>query len=248
MEGKIKEIVSVFIKVDAGDIGPATPVDRVAVKSSILLHRMYARLAEAGFAYENYSAIRVFGDLLSPASGAVSARVTPETTAAPEVSDSAPFPDIHWPEIGIDIEAVSSLPRTADFRTTEFYRMNFSPEEIAYCILQPDPYASFAGLFVAKEAIVKADEQSSSRQFNTLAIRHSAEGKPFYPGFSLSISHANEMAVAVAVRTDGMPWRQAAAAPLLRAPGSEKKSGKTSLIAWLALLLGLAALLITLLH
>ena len=266
MEGKIKEIVSVFIKVDAGDIGPATPVDRVAVKSSILLHRMYARLAEAGFAYENYSAIRVFGDLLSPASGAVSARVTPDTTTAPEISgiaspsgfagsvgfassaDITSFPGKHWPEIGIDIEAVSSLPRATDFRSAEFYRMNFSPEEIAYCILQADPYASFAGLFVAKEAIVKADEQSGSRQFNTLAIRHSAEGKPFYPGFSLSISHANEMAVAVAVRTDGMSWRQATAAPLLRAPGSEKKSGKTSLIAWLALLLGLAALLITLLH
>jgi phosphopantetheine--protein transferase-like protein len=255
MEGKIKEIVSVFIKVDAGDIGPATPVDRVAVKSSILLHRMYARLAEAGFAYENYSAIRVFGDLLSPASAVDSARVTPETTAAPEVSDSAfladgtSFPGNHWPEIGIDIEAISSLPRTADFRTTEFYRMNFSAEEIAYCILQPDPYSSFAGLFVAKEAVIKADEQYKSKQFNSLAIRHTREGKPFFPGFSLSIAHANEMAVAVAVRIPAAAqgW-QASAASLSRKPEDGKKSSRTSPIAWLALLLGLAALLITLLH
>jgi phosphopantetheine--protein transferase-like protein len=254
MEEKIKEIVAVFIKIPAGDIGPATPVDRVAVQSSIILHRMYGRLAEAGFVYENYGAIRVFGDLLSPASAAVSTRVGPEATATSEISGIAPSAGIassagdHWPEIGIDIEAVSALPRTADFRTAEFYRMNFSAEEIAYCILQPDPYASFAGLFASKEAIVKADEQSRHRQFNTLVIRHSAEGKPFYPGFSLSISHANEMAVAVAVRADGMPWRQAAAAPVLRPPASEKKPGRTSPIAWLALLLGLAALLITLLH
>ncbi|HEV3326120.1 MAG TPA: hypothetical protein VG052_10965, partial [Puia sp.] len=64
MEEKIKGIVSVFIKLPAEQIGAGTPIDRSALQSSILLHRMYARLAEEGFRVENYANIKVFGDLL----------------------------------------------------------------------------------------------------------------------------------------------------------------------------------------
>ena len=278
MEEKIKEIVSVFIRIPAGNIGSATRVDRSAVQSSIVLHRMYARLAEEGFVFDNYAAIKTFGELLSPANGvssldsgtaltgapgdiAAPARVAslPVGHGGPWVSGDGPWvsgggPLVSHggqgmsggqPEVGIDIEAIANLPRTNDFRTTEFYRMNFSPEEMAYCILQPDPYASFAGLFAAKEAITKADAQSRTKPFHTLAIGHSAEGKPFYPGFSLSISHAGDMAVAVAVRNGGaMAYQPLGAAPSLQAP----VKAKTSPINWLALLLALAALLLTLLH
>jgi hypothetical protein len=77
--------------------------------------------------------------------------------------------------------------------------MNFTPSEIAYCVLQPDPYASFAGLFSAKEAIIKADGRLRSRSFNSIGITHGSEGEPLYPGFHLSISHAGGVAVAVAI-------------------------------------------------
>ena len=64
MEEKIKGIISVFIKLPADQIGAGTPIDRSALQSSILLHRMYARLAEEGVRVENYVNIKVFGDLL----------------------------------------------------------------------------------------------------------------------------------------------------------------------------------------
>ena len=100
--------------------------------------------------------------------------------------------------IGIDIEEIAALPQTTDFRKEEFYKMNFTPGEMAYCILQPDPYSSFAGLFAAKEAMVKADGANRNKTFNTLEIDHSPEGKPLHPDYSLSISHAGGMALAVA--------------------------------------------------
>ncbi len=276
MEEKIKEIVSVFIRVPTGNIGPSTPVDRSAVQNSILLHRMYARLAEEGFAFENYSTIKVFGELLkpftsfradSPEATTTAASAGPRAVASSLSSHSgsivpwetAPRTDLlstysgpRAPQgdqaiVGIDMEAVANLPRVSDFRTAEFYRMNFSPEETAYCILQVDPYASFAGLFAAKEAIVKADEQYRTRPFHTLAIGHSDQGKPLYPGFSLSISHANEMAVAVAVKNGGAMFQPPAPAASL-SPKPGKKAGSTTAITWLALLLALAALLVTLLR
>ena len=195
MEEKIKEIVSAFTKIPIGDIGPSTLVDRQAVKSSILLHRMYARLAEEGLIVENYSAVQTFGDLIGnrDRKGINGAAVhMPAETVAAVAGVSAG-------NIGIDIEELSSLPRAHDFRKDEFYIMNFTPSEIAYCVLQPDPYASFAGLFSAKEAIIKADGRLRSRSFNSIGITHGSEGEPLYPGFHLSISHAGGVAVAVAI-------------------------------------------------
>src|SRR5882757_1786220 len=64
MEDKIKEIVATFLKIPAAQIGPDTPVDRSALQSSILLHRMYARLDEQGCRVENYSTIKTFDDLV----------------------------------------------------------------------------------------------------------------------------------------------------------------------------------------
>jgi phosphopantetheine--protein transferase-like protein len=112
---------------------------------------------------------------------------------------SSPASHIAGATVGIDIEEVDSMPRATDFRENEFYKMNFSSAEIAYCILQSNPYASFAGLFAAKEAIVKANNAKRNKQFNTITINHNTEGKPVYPGFSLSISHTNNVAVAVAL-------------------------------------------------
>lgn len=200
MEEKIKEIVSAFTKIPVGDIGPATPVDRQAVKSSILLHRMYARLAEEGLVVENYLAVKTFSDLLSNhGQKAVNTNGFPTTTVQAAAVPASGVFETPSGSIGIDIEELSSLPRTNDFRKEEFYTMNFTSSEIAYCVLQPDPYASFAGLFSAKEAIVKADGRQRSRSFHTIEITHGPEGEPLYPGFNLSISHAGGVAVAVAV-------------------------------------------------
>jgi len=277
MEEKIKGIVSVFIKVPADQIVAGTPIDRSALQSSILLHRMYARLAEEGVVVRNYVNIKLFGDLFreqpdTPIPGTSMPTTQTSTTSMALTSvPGAPAPGT--PSIGVDIEEIAALPRAADFRKEQFYTMNFTAAEIAYCILQPDPYSSLAGLFAAKEALIKADGQLRSRAFNTLEINHSAEGAPVFPGFALSISHAGGMAVAVATRTAAWTagvsggtagtggWTTGGSAgvsgwttggpggsgaPAHKTAGST--AGSTSWIAWMALLLAIAALLVALKH
>lgn len=230
MDEKIKEIVSVFTKVPVGDIGPATPVDRRAVKSSILLHRMYARLAEEGVVVENYSAIKTFSDLVGNRALPVVDPVEKSYIDATGTFSGG---------IGIDVEDLSTLPRTHDFRKDEFYTMNFTASEIAYCILQPDPYASFGGLFCAKEAIVKADGRHRPRSFNTIGITHDPEGRPLYPGFHLSISHAGGVATAAAIPVKG---DQVITAPAVTVP---VRPGKGAMgISLLALALAILAIIL----
>jgi phosphopantetheine--protein transferase-like protein len=255
MEEKIREIIATFIKLPAEQIGPATPIDRSAVRSSIMLHRMYARLAEEGLVIKNYTGIRVFGDLMrAPTadpdgpdrSQPVPSGSQPVPSGSQHVpSRSQPVPSQIGPPdspltLGIDIEAIASLPRVDDFRTEEFYKMNFTPGEIAYCILQSDPYASFAGLFAAKEALIKSTGSIRETPFNQIEIGHSPIGKPEYPGFTISISHTDGMAVAVAARAaeTGSP----AQTPTI------PKAAAASWPSWLALLLSLIALLVVLLH
>jgi phosphopantetheine--protein transferase-like protein len=237
MEEKIREIVSGFIKVPAAQIAESTPIDRTVLKSSILLHRMYARLGEEGVVVNDYAGIKVFGDLISKQGGTIS------LTTAPVYPQSGESPGASG--VGIDIEEVAALPRVADLRKESFYTQNFTPAEIAYCILQADPYSSLTGLFAAKEAIVKADGQYRNRPFNTMEIGHSAEGRPEFPGIGLSISHAGGMAVAVAVRGGASANAQLAhSAP----PKAETKPASMAWISWIALVLGAAALVIALKH
>jgi phosphopantetheine--protein transferase-like protein len=243
MEDRIKDIVATFLRVPAAQIGPDTRVDRQALQSSILLHRMYARLEEQGFRFENYTGIQVFGDLLrqqqmtgQPASVA-GAAVTEPSAAVRDLSEDAGF-------IGIDIQDTKALPRTNDFRGDSFYRMNFTPAEISYCILQPDPYASFGGLFAAKEAIIKADGTRRSMNFNSLEIGHTTEGAPFTSDFRLSISHAGGFAVAVAVSERSLSTGGHVAPPALALPAA--RTGRANYPAWIALLLALLSIIIVL--
>ncbi|THU41502.1 4'-phosphopantetheinyl transferase superfamily protein [Niastella caeni] len=202
MEEKIKDLIAAFLRVPAEQISYNTVIDRTAVSSSITLHRMYAKLAEEGFIVADYWNIKTFSTLVERINGnghatsSVIQDVVVNTNAIPVHRHAVA------PAVGIDIEEVTAMPRTNDFREDEFYKMNFSPGEIAYCILQPSPYASFAGLFAAKEAIVKADNVNRSRPFNTIVINHDPEGKPTYPGYDISVSHTNDLAIAVAIHTE----------------------------------------------
>lgn len=255
MEDRIRDIVATFLKIPAAQIGPDTRVDRPALQSSILLHRMYARLEEQGFRFDDYAGIRVFGDLLrqqqiagQPASepGAAITAGTPPTAGAVGTAPVTPVQRLSADAglIGIDIQDIGALPRTDDFRKESFYRMNFTPAEISYCILQPDPYASFAGLFAAKEAVIKADASRRSMPFNSLEISHTGEGAPVTPAFRLSISHAGGFAVAVAVSEHTLLTGAYAAQPALTPPPAG--TGKGNYPAWIALLLALLSIILVL--
>jgi phosphopantetheine--protein transferase-like protein len=239
MEEKIKEIVSVYTKIHFEEIGSSTIIDRSAVNSSIMLHRMYAKLAEQGFLVQDYWDVKNFGSLLQRINGkSNNAGETPVTVHEP----AQPYLGINEPNargIGIDIEEIDSMPEVNDFREEVFYKMNFSASEIAYCILQPSPYASFAGLFAAKEALVKADSSYKNKAFNTIVIEHTETGKPSHHNFNLSIAHTKTTAVAVAI-----PF--AASAAQLQPTWQNQSQSKTAINFYFSFSLVLVSLLLSL--
>jgi phosphopantetheine--protein transferase-like protein len=140
-------------------------------------------------------------DLLSD-DGIAAGPATPAPAFAAE-TDAAPL-------IGIDIEEVASLPAADDYREHPFYRDNFSPAEIAYCVRQPDERAAFCGTWAAKEAVLKSGAPGTLSRLGAIEILRDDRGRPTYPGCTLSISHTASTAVAVCLR---QPAPAAAASP-----------------------------------
>lgn len=104
--------------------------------------------------------------------------------------------------VGIDIEDVDSMPHADDYREHPFYQDNFTPAEIAYCVLQANVRASFCGTWAAKEAILKTGMISASKgHLRGIEVARDAVGRPTYPRCSLSISHTASTAVAVCSAT-----------------------------------------------
>ena len=230
MEEKIKNIVSLYIKVSADQITNQTLIDRTAVASSIILHRMYGNLRNEGVLVENYWDIKTFGDLLRHTNVEVTNNGTNDQSSYSENSEDNPAEELL--STGSDIEEIKNMPIVNDFREDEFYTMNFHPAEIAYAILQPNSFATFAGLFAAKEAIIKADNTFRSKKFSTIFIDHLPSGKPFFPDFSISISHTSELAMATAVRI-----RSAKTLPSLQNVIPETRSSATNRMIYLLLFL-----------
>lgn len=198
MDEKIRSIVASYTKQSPEIVTAETRIDRTALGSSIHVHRFFAALAQAGHPVSNYQSVTTVAQLLQQINGVDAVHDAMNNFAASVVVNSS-AQNSKEPLVGIDIENVSSLPQTNDFREHSFYVTNFASSEIAYCILQSNPYASFAGLFAAKEALVKANNSLRSLQFSQLVFDHSAEGKPTYPGYAVSVSHTDTTAVAVVV-------------------------------------------------
>lgn len=235
MEEQIREIVGSFLKTAPAAITAETRVDRKALGSSIMLHRMYARLAEKGVTIDNYHTLLTYSELLQRAGmGKADHTIQAVTNTAPKVVSNAA-------QIGIDIEQTTQFNPATDYRSDAFYTMNYTPEEISYAILQPDPIQTFAGLFAAKEAIMKADNRYRSQAFNEIAITYDKEGKPGFQGMAVSITHAGEYAIAVAVVVPESDLKT----PV---PGITPESGKkpSHTLAWLAIVISILSLLFTL--
>jgi len=130
--------------------------------------------------------------------------------------------------IGLDIEDLDSLPDAHDYREHEFYRDNFAPSEIVYCIQQPDVKASFAGLWAAKEAAIKSGAAKDPLAgLRAIEISHDSTGRPTYPGCVLSISHTPKTAAAVCLWT-GAPATQIAAPVAAKEPNLALKAALAS--------------------
>jgi len=54
--------------------------------------------------------------------------------------------------LGVDVQLIADI----NIENPNFIERNFTPAEIAYCEAAPNPHASFAGRWAAKEAVAKA--------------------------------------------------------------------------------------------
>lgn len=125
---------------------------------------------------------------------------TESPRAAPTIDAPSRFGSGPSMSVGIDIEDIDKLPEAEDYREHPFFRDNFTPTEIAYCIMQPSSRASFCGLWAAKEAILKSGAASTpSARLGTIEIVHDAHGRPRHADCQLSISHTERSAIAVCI-------------------------------------------------
>ena len=239
MNENIKEIVSRYLKIPVEQINETTEIGRNALVNSILVHRMYAAIAKEGFEINNYQEIKTYGALLNKISG----EMQTENLVAVSIDKNDHLQTGNQNSgIGIDIEEISNLPRTEDFREDEFYKMNFTSQEMAYSIIQPDPYGTFCGLFAAKEAIVKADNHFKSIPFNKLFVHHLEDGKPVFDGFQISISHTKDMAIGVAIKE----MKKETTSPVnVAVPVYSKRNPGSSFLIILAFILALVAIVIS---
>lgn len=108
--------------------------------------------------------------------------------------------------IGIDIQKIDELvphEDAFDFRSSAEYSNIFSDREISYACAKQRPRETLAGLFAAKEAIVKADGGKAGVRLCEIEILPGLGGEPTHAGFELSVSHSGDYAIAVALRVPG---------------------------------------------
>tara|TARA_B100000780_G_C21086195_1_gene437589 strand:- start:121 stop:906 length:786 start_codon:yes stop_codon:yes gene_type:complete len=202
---KAKLVISHFLKIDVDEINNATVINHTAIKSSLLLHRMYAKLASEGFILEDPASIETFGDfimalsdekdnLLNDSSGIGNIDKKIKSNGRKLINPIL--------SVGVDIESVSSLEYSDEYSSNIFYTENFTNDEIQYCVSKPNPQQSFTALFATKEAIIKADNSYKKVKFNAINIKHNEIDKPSFKDFSISISHSEEYVVAVAIKLD----------------------------------------------
>lgn len=104
--------------------------------------------------------------------------------------------------VGIDIQNIKELfptETTIDFKSNQDLLGIFSLKELSYAESKINPIQTLAGIFAAKEAIIKAS--ITPFKFNDLEILPDKNGKPISNGFNISISHSQDYAVAVAIPT-----------------------------------------------
>lgn len=123
---------------------------------------------------------------------------------ASETERRTPLPRLMG--MGIDIQRIVEIvsqDNAFDFKSSQEYATIFSQREISYACAKDAPAQTLAGLFAAKEAIMKADQAMSSKQLSQIEILPDASGAPTHDGFQLSISHSGEYAIAIAIKVAG---------------------------------------------
>lgn len=108
--------------------------------------------------------------------------------------------------IGVDLQSKTEMfpDQTLDLKSDETLLKIFTLKEISYAENKTDPYLTLTGIFCAKESIIKASSLKTNK-LNEIEIKVNKEGKPYYEGFDLSISHSLDFAIAVVTKNSISP-------------------------------------------
>ena len=182
MKNKIKEI---YNKLSSSEIESFDSVINVNSFSSVLKDRFVSALKKMNI-YWNLEPTTI-NKLVE--SSKVTKTISNESKLS--VSETQTVKGMH---IGIDLQFISDLPIVKDPWEDQFYKDNFNKNEIAHCLKKKKIFESFAGIFAIKEAIYKIDGTLKK----DIKLKFSKEGKPINSKYSISISHDQNYAIAVA--------------------------------------------------
>jgi holo-[acyl-carrier protein] synthase len=244
---ELKDIVADLMKVDASAIDGGTVLGGL-LASSMGRARLDAVLRKRmGIADPAVYTVKTFGELARLAGLEAGGSAAPAAAVNPALSSEGSAGEI---ALGIDMQSIDAMPQTADFWEEAFYQQHFTPQEVAYALLQANPRESLAGAWCAKEALRKADSQWIGVDWKLTEVTHDANGKPSLKSGSNPLPHAVSLShtggFALAVVALGPP---AAPAPAIinatASPVPQPSHGSSRLpllIAVLALLISLASI------
>jgi holo-[acyl-carrier protein] synthase len=107
--------------------------------------------------------------------------------------------------VGTDIEEIRRFRSRPLEANSRFYNSIFKKSEIKYCLKYSDPYPHIAGIFAAKEAVVKC--APIPLRMIDVTIARDQEGRPIATAsydkkiinVNISISHSRALSIAVAI-------------------------------------------------
>lgn len=104
-------------------------------------------------------------------------------------------------DIGVDIVEVKRFKKIKRNDYSNWSRV-FSAKEWSYVFATANAAERLAGIFAAKEAVMKATGQVGPQNFRQFEITHGKGGEPKVSkkGLYISVSHTKDLAIAVAMK------------------------------------------------
>ena len=109
--------------------------------------------------------------------------------------------------VGIDVIEIRRFrKKPLNNENLSFYHSIFTKKELLYCMKYSDPYPHIAGIFAAKESLIKC--LARPPRMTEIEINHGREGKPQIAIYSrkkrnlqaqISITHTKSIAIAIAI-------------------------------------------------
>jgi phosphopantetheine--protein transferase-like protein len=109
--------------------------------------------------------------------------------------------------VGVDVVEIRRFrKKPLNNENLSFYHSIFTKKELLYCMKYSDPYPHIAGIFAAKESLIKC--LARPPKMTEIEINHTREGKPQIAIYSrkernmqaqISITHTRSIAIAIAI-------------------------------------------------